>query len=93
MELGIRNGKNSQFPMILWYGVIAKLVGEQSPPPTPPLPRGGGQLRHGIVAAPSPRVAAQDAAGGKVKPFENAVPTERFQRVLRTGGRKPARRG
>ena len=39
-------------------------------------------LWHGVVATAAPRMATQDAAHGKVKPFDGTVAAQRLNGVL-----------
>ena len=49
--------------------------------------------RHRVVAAAAPRMATQDAAHGKVEPFDGTVAAQRLNGVLRASGGEAARRG
>ena len=51
------------------------------------------RLWHGVVAAASPGVAAQDAAQGQPTALQRAVFLQRLDGVGRTGGREAATGG
>lgn len=48
------------------------------------------RLRYGIVAVAAPRVAAENAAYGKIETFERAMLAERLKGVLGTCGSETA---
>ena len=48
------------------------------------------RLRHGVVAAAAPGMAAQDAANGEIEAAQGAVLAEGLKRILRAGGREAA---
>ena len=48
---------------------------------------------HRIVSAAAPRVTARQPSQGEPRAFQQTVFAQGFQRVLRAGRRKPARRG
>ena len=50
-------------------------------------------LRHRVVAAAAPGMAAQQAADGEVKPFQRTVFLDGLDGVLRTGGSETTGRG
>lgn len=58
--------------------------------PKSPLQGGQGELRHRVVPASTPGMAAGNAAGRQPKPFKRTVFLKRLQPVLRAGRRKAA---
>ena len=48
-------------------------------------------LRHRVVSASAPRIAAQDSPDGEVESFDGAVFDECLPRILRTGRGETAR--